>query len=209
MNVRDILPVRRQTPTKSPTGKNWSEHKPDLKEDFNSHCGYCGSYDGYRHTYFEVDHFIPKTLFEIKGIITYCQYDNLVYACKFCNNKKLAKWPSNDETISVLNDQGFIDPCDVNFDHHLYRTADGGIMWKTALGKWMAETAFKFDERSSSIKLLWELNQRRKLLDRFIIELNKRDQNSDEYKAIKKEAEKISLEYYIYDKELMEYYNSI
>ncbi|MEN2489036.1 HNH endonuclease signature motif containing protein [Flavobacterium sp. B11] len=209
MNVRDILPVRRQTPTKSPTGKNWSEHKPDLKEDFNSHCGYCGSYDGYRHTYFEVDHFIPKSLFEIKGIITYCQYDNLVYACKFCNNKKLAKWPSKDETIPVVNDQGFIDPCDVNFDNHLYRTADGGIMWKTALGKWMVETAFKFDERSSSIKLLWELNQRRKLLDLFIVELQKRDENSEEYKTIKKEAEKISLEYYIYDKELMEYYNSI
>lgn len=209
MSVRDIPPVRRLHPTRTPTGQNWSEHKPDLREDFNSHCGYCGSYDGYRHTYFEVDHFIPKSLFEKQGVIAYCQYDNLVYSCKFCNNKKLAKWPSKDENICVVNDEGFVDPCDVNFDNHLYRTNDGGIMWKTALGKWMVETAFKFDERSSSIKLLWELNQRRKLLDVFITELNKRDVHSDEYIILKKEAEKISFEYYIYDKELMDYYNSI
>lgn len=209
MAVRDILPVRRLTPTKSPIGEKWSEHKPDLQEDFNFHCGYCGSYDGYRHTYFEVDHFIPKSLFKIKGRIGLCQYDNLVYSCKFCNNKKLSQWPSKDETIAVINDQGFIDPCDPHYDSHLYRTKDGGIMWRTPLGKWMATEAFKFDERSSSIKLLWELNQRRKLLDAFIVELKKRDEDSEEYNNIKAKAEKISFEYYMYDKELMNYYNSI
>ncbi len=209
MNVRDIRPQRRTNPSKTPTGKNWSEHKPDLQEDFNAHCGYCGSFDGYRHTYFEVDHFIPKSLFEIQNNIGYCQYDNLVYSCKFCNNKKLAKWPSNDENVAVVNDEGFIDPCDIQYDDHLYRTADGGIMWKSKLGEWMAVTAFNFDQRSNSIKLLWELNQRRKLLDAFIVELNKRDINSEEYKSIKMQAEKISFEYYTYDKELMDYYNSI
>lgn len=209
MNVRESLPTRRANPSRTPTGKNWSEHKPDLQEDFHFHCGYCGSYDGYRHTYFEVDHFIPKSLFEKKMNIGYCQYNNLVYSCKFCNNNKLSKWPSKNETIPIINDEGFVDPCDIKYDEHLYRTNDGGIMWKTKLGQWMAETAFKFNERDSSIKLLWELNQRRKLLDVFITELNKRDINSDEYKTIKKEAEKISFEYYIYDKELMDYYNSI
>jgi uncharacterized protein (TIGR02646 family) len=209
MNVRELLPVRRIVPTKSPKEGKWTEHKSDLQEDFNFHCGYCGSYDGYRHTWFEVDHFIPKSLFIPLGKISTVEYTNLVYSCKFCNNNKLSKWPSNDVNIPNQNDEGFIDPCDKDYDNHFFRTVDGGIMWKSDLGKWMWKYAFKFDERDYSIKLLWELNQRRKLIDAFIIELNKRNINSEEYKEILKEAEKISFEYYRYDKELMNYYNSL
>lgn len=209
MKVRDSLPQRRTVPTKNPTGKNWSEHKPDLKEDFHSHCAYCGSFDGDRHTYFEVDHFIPKSFFEKNGRISYCQYSNLVYSCKFCNNKKLSKWPSKSEDFYHIGDKGFIDPCDIEYDKHLYRTKDGGIMWLTKLGEWMVKEAFKFDERNFSIKLLWELNQRRKLIMAFVEQLKVTDKNSIEYKEIKKKAEEISLEYFIYNEELIEYYNSI
>ncbi len=207
MNVRDFLPVRRDNPTKDPTGKSWSKHKPDLREDFNSSCGYCGSFDGFRHTYFEVDHFVPKSLFEKGNNITYCQYDNLVYSCKFCNNKKLAKWPSENEKISHINDEGFIDPCNPDYDNHLYRTYDGGIMWKSDLGKWMATEAFKFDERNYSIKLLWNLNQIRKIVETLIELFSQEEENSDNYIAIKSEAEKYSLKYFIYHKQLIEYYN--
>ncbi len=207
MKVRDKLPVRRTITTKTPTGKNWSKHKPDLKEDFNSHCGYCGSYDGFRHTYFEVDHFVPKSLFEKKENIEYCQYDNLVYSCKYCNNKKLAKWPSGDENIHNINNEGFVDPCSVGYEKHLYRTNDGGILWTSELGKWMATEAFKFDERDSSIKLLWNLNKLRKTIDALVLLLNKEIKESENYLKIKNKAEKYSLEYYIVHKELMEYYN--
>ena len=78
MTVREIRPIRRTSPTRNPTGSNWADHKPDLQQDFHLHCGYCGSYDGFRNTYFEVDHFIPKSLFILGGKITYCHYDNLV-----------------------------------------------------------------------------------------------------------------------------------
>ncbi|WP_300568464.1 HNH endonuclease signature motif containing protein [Flavobacterium sp.] len=209
MNVREKLPVRRKIPTKSPKGKNWSEHKSDLQEDFHYHCGYCGSYDGFRHTYFEVDHFVPKSLFEKGRKIKYCQYDNLVYSCKFCNNNKSSKWPSKRISISIVNNEGFIDPCDIKFDDHLYRTSDGGILWKSDLGKYFVEQAFKFDERDYGIKLLWELNQRRKLLDVFIEEMKKRIPGSKDYNDIEEQAKIISLEYYTFDKELMDYYNSI
>jgi hypothetical protein len=209
MMVRQLLPVRRTVPSKSPKEGKWSEHKPDLREDFYSHCGYCGSYDGYRHTWFEVDHFIPKSLFKPLKIISTVAYTNLVYSCKFCNNNKLSKWPSQNVNVPNINNEGFVDPCDKKYDNHLFRTNDGGIMWMTDLGKWMWKYAFKFDERDYSIKLLWELNQRRKLIDSFIIELNKRDVKSKEYKKIKSEAEKLSFEYYRYDKELMKHYNSL
>ena len=207
MTVRDTLPERRDNPTESPTGKNWSKHKPDLKEDFNSSCGYCGSFDGFRHTYFEVDHFIPKSLFEKNDIIGYCQYNNLVYSCKFCNNIKSSKWPSKNEGIPNIDNEGFIDPCNSDYDDNLYRTEEGGIMWSSDLGKWMATKAFKFDERDYSIKLLWNLNQIRKIIDALIELFSQEEENSDDYIAIKSEAEKYSLEYFIYHKQLIEYYN--
>ncbi|TSJ38966.1 HNH endonuclease [Fluviicola chungangensis] len=208
MTVRIPLPTRRITPTKNPIGKNWSEHKPDLKEDFNSHCGWCGSYDGFRHTYFEVDHFIPKSFFELSGKIGYCQYDNLVYSCKFCNNKKLDKWPSQSETVFSKGDEGFVDPCDIAYDStHLYRTSDGGIMWKTKLGEWMATKAFGFDERDYSIKLLWNLNQTRIAIEALVVLLAKEINGSSRYNLIKSKAQEYSLEYFLYHKELIEFYN--
>ncbi len=209
MKVRDRLPVRRAVPTENPTGKNWSQHKPDLQEDFFHHCGYCGSYDGFRHTYFEVDHFIPKSLFETNNNISYCQYNNLVYSCKFCNNNKSSKWPSGDENVNIVDDKGFIDPCDFEYDNHIYRTLEGGILWHTNLGEWLVKEAFKFDERDVSIKLLWELDQCRKLIEALVVEMNSREVNSEEYNFIKREAEKLSLVYFLNHHELIDYYSSL
>jgi len=206
MNVRDNLPQRRLNPTKNPTGDKWSEHKPDLREDFHKHCGYCGSFDGFSHTWFEVDHFVPKSLFKKTGNIGLCQYDNLVYSCKFCNNVKLNKWPSNDETLPNLNNKGFVNPCNVDYDTHVYRTTKGSIRWKTNLGKWMVEVGFKFDERDYAIKLLWELNNLRKIIEALMLEANKHLTISNEHKVIKAKASEYALDYFIYRNELDEYY---
>lgn len=210
MTVRDILPVRRPNPSKNPSGENWREHKPDLKEDFNNCCGYCGSYDGFRHTYFEVDHFIPKQFIKDSGsTISLCDYNNLVYSCKFCNNKKLNKWPSQSETTFSIDNKGFVDPCNEEYETHFRRTKDGSILGITDLGKWMATEAFKFDERDFAIKLLWELNQTRKILLVLTTKLKKEEKGSLVYKKTKQEAEKLSIEYFLFHNELMEYYNSI
>lgn len=209
MKVRDNLPQRRPKPTKNPAGNNWSEHKPDLREDFHKHCAYCGSYDGFSHTWFEVDHYVPKSLFTIKGNIELCQYDNLVYSCKFCNNVKLSKWPSKDETIPIIDDMGFVNPCSVDYDTHLYRTASGSIRWQTDLGKWMVEIGFKFDERDYCVKLLWNLNQLRKAIDTLVFEAKKHDSKTDEYKEIIGKAEGFALNYFLFHGDLMEYYKTM
>lgn len=207
MKIREKIPVRRTVTTNQPTGKDWSAHKPDLQEDFNNCCGYCGSYDGFRHTYFEVDHFIPKSLFEKKGNIGYCQYDNLTYSCKFCNNKKGSLWPSMDEAIPNINDEGFVDACSIDYENHLYRTSSGSIMWKTPLGKWMATKAFKFDERERSIIVLWNLGELKKLINALIAELEHHQVDDDTYNSIKSKLGEYSLKYFIYHQELMDYYN--
>ncbi|MEQ3030958.1 HNH endonuclease [Alistipes indistinctus] len=209
MKVRDKLPVRRSNPSKNPSGHNWSAHKSDLKQDFHEHCAYCGSYDGFRHTYFEVDHFIPKELCERTGEIDLCQYDNLVYSCKFCNNNKLNKWPSNNTAISHVNNEGFVDPCSNDFDLHLYRTRNGSIRWHTQLGKWMVEVGFKFDQRDYAIRLLWELEKLKTAIDRLMTLSRKYSETSDEHKDIMANAGKYALAYFSCHNELMDYYNSI
>jgi HNH endonuclease len=205
--LRDIIPTRRVNPTLNPTGSNWTEHKPDLKEDFNSHCGYCYSYDGYRHTYFEVDHFVPKK--EIKKnawAISLTQYSNLVYSCKFCNNKKLSKWTTNSPDPSHDRSTGFVDPCDPNYDTHFYRTANGAIRPQTTLGQWMFSEAFKFDEREQSIIVLWNMNRLRQIIDALIVQLNSHASGSADYNTIKLKLGEYTLEYYMFHKELMEFY---
>lgn len=209
MTVRINLPQRRPMPSRNPNGNNWSDHKPDLREDFHKHCGYCGSYDGFSHTYFEVDHFVPKSLFTKNGKIGLCQYDNLVYSCKFCNNVKSSKWPSNDESIPNQNNKGFVDPTLAIYDTHIYRTNSGSIKWLTDLGKWMVEVGFKFDERDYSIKLLWELNQLRILIFKLVELAKKHPINSDKYNQLTRKAEEFSLPYVLIRSELDDYYKSM
>jgi len=210
MPVRDKLPIRRPSPSKNPSGDNWRIHKPDLKEDFNDCCGYCGSYDGYKHTYFEVDHFIPKHFLKDSGsAISLCDYKNLVYSCKFCNNKKLNKWPSKSETEYISNNKGFVDPCSSDYENQFRRTKDGSIIGVTEVGKWMATEAFKFDERDFAIKLLWELKRSKTLIFTLISELKKADKGGELYNQIEEEAKKLSLKYFVNHNELIEYYNSL
>ena len=203
---REKTPKRRENPTHNPTGNNWATHKPDLKEDFYSRCGYCDSFDGYRHTYFEVDHFIPKDFFKDLGNIALTEYKNLVYSCKFCNNSKRAKWPSEREDIFHINNEGFEDPATELYETHFYRTQDGGIMWKTELGKWMFREAFKFDERQESIKVLWNLNKLRLIIESLALILQNHSEESFEYQNLKSKIGEYSYQYFLYHKELINYY---
>jgi HNH endonuclease len=205
--LRNKVPKRRTTTTKNPTGNNWTDHKADLKEDFNSHCAYCDSFDGFRNTYYEVDHFIPKDFFKQFGNIGVCQYDNLVYSCKFCNNAKRAKWPTQSEILHNDGSMGFVDPCLVEYDTHFYRTIEGAIMWKTDLGKWMYKEAFKFDERERSLIVLWNLNRLRLTIQMITVELGKYQQHSDLYKEIENKAKEYSFEYVKFHKELIEFHD--
>lgn len=208
MTVRSNLPQRRAIPSRNPNGNNWSEHKSDLRDDFHKHCGYCGSYDGFSHTYFEVDHFVPKSLFIKNGKIGLCQYDNLVYSCKFCNNVKSSKWPTNDENIPNQNNKGFVDPTLALYDTHLYRTNSGSISWLSDLGKWMVKVGFKFDERDYCVKLLWNLNEIRKYIEILISESKKHPPQSQKHNQIKDKAGEFALKYFLFHNELMEHYKS-
>jgi hypothetical protein len=147
---------RTHTPTRRGNPKvvtRYQEYKEDLKIDFVSRCGYCNSSDGWKLTYYEVDHFIPLHILTIKSDT---DYTNLVYSCRSCNNAKRKKWPTNDQNTPNLNDQGFLDPCDDNYARHFTRKDNGEIFYTSQLGRWMYD-ALNLHKPQHAI--IWNLEQ--------------------------------------------------
>lgn len=161
-----MLPFRNKTPSRrsiTTAVASYRDHKKDLQIDFNYRCGYCNAIDSWKLTYFEVDHFIPEAILTIK---TNTDYSNLVYSCRSCNNAKRKQWPSKDENIPNQNDEGFIDPCEKEYEEQFYRTADGEIKYQTKLGEWIY---FALKLHKPQHKIIWNLEQ----LDTMIDEMQK------------------------------------
>jgi 5-methylcytosine-specific restriction endonuclease McrA len=135
-SFRDSDPLKREKPK---TVTHYREYKSDLKEDFHSRCGYCNDPDHWSggRRFYQLDHFIPK-----KFLVTISEheYSNLIYSCFYCNNSKRAKWPSKDEKIAVVNNQGFINPREKDYTKHLQRDKDGNITAVTPLGEYMIKS---------------------------------------------------------------------
>jgi len=102
---------------------NYKNYKEDLRNDFYKRCGYCDDLDYYyggRRIY-HIDHFKPHSIARFTSLKH--TYSNLVYSCPFCNIAKSNKWEDYN---------GFIDPCDDEYDEHLKRENDGKITYKTS-----------------------------------------------------------------------------
>lgn len=149
MKLRDKLPVRS---TDVPAQKDYKNYRGPLATDFNHRCGYCGDKDEPRSEHFEIDHFVPQKLDGTKV----ADYNNLVYACRSCNNSKRAKWPTGD--INVPNDgiRGWIDPCSKDYDLQFTRSDLGKIIPITALGQWMHDNLKLWKKQH---EILWMYEQ--------------------------------------------------
>lgn len=106
-----------------------------MREDFNGRCGYCDvldkPYGGQR--VFHIDHFRPQKYFsDLKS-----DYNNLVYACRYCNGGKRDDWPAGTGEHCVVDGKGYVDPCDRDFDNHFARYDDGRICPQTDVGNYM------------------------------------------------------------------------
>jgi uncharacterized protein (TIGR02646 family) len=161
---------RKDTPERRPITtqvNDYSEHRNDLKNDFKNRCGYCDGIDTWRLMSFEIDHFIPqnKNKKPFLTIKTNTDYSNLVYACKSCNNSKSNKWPTNDENIPHQNDEGFIDPCDKEYEKQFERLAQGEIVAVTKLGSWIFK---ELKLHKPQHQIIWNIEQ----LDILIEEIN-------------------------------------
>lgn len=130
------MDFRKSTPSRTAhvaVQKDYKRYREQLKCDFNHRCGYCDDRDVPRAERFEIDHFVPQKVDSDRET----DYSNLVYACRSCNNAKRAKWPTGDKHLPNNGKEGWIDPCDTNYDSQFARGQYGEIMPLTDLGKWM------------------------------------------------------------------------
>lgn len=133
------MPLRLKTPARSQVEEkaNYRGYKEDLREDFATRCGYCDALDeffgGIRG--YQIDHFAPQ--FQFPEWRTH--YGNLVYSCPICNRAKSNKWIGDDKSIPNNGNEGFVDPCDPDYENHLDRDQHGRFLAKTVLGQYMIE----------------------------------------------------------------------
>lgn len=153
----------------------YKDYKPDLREDFFKRCGYCNDLDRWcgGHRFYQLDHFIPKKYLDL---ISEYEYSNLVYSCFFCNNSKRAKWPSGDETISIVNNEGFVNPVEASYENHLERIDNGTIVAKTPLGQYMIKSLKLYLRRHA---ILFSLEQLDDTINKLRIEYSSKKNKID------------------------------
>lgn len=76
---------------------DYKKYKPALREEFAYACAYCQTREpelGGSQS-FHIDHYMPKNQFPE----LVCSYENLVYACRNCNQYKGAYWPTSIHSV--------------------------------------------------------------------------------------------------------------
>lgn len=193
IDFRSKHPANRDNPKEV---KHYREYKSDLKEDFNSRCGYCNDSDfwsgGWR--FFQLDHFVPKK-YLVKIHVN--EYTNLVYSCFFCNNAKRAKWPSKIESTNIVGQEGFINPREEDYCNQFKRNGEGTIVAQTELGRYMIK-ALKLNLKRHAI--IWRLEKLEEMFDQIHKEFEMAQKKIPHDLAMK--VAKLFLEYRSYQKEL-------
>lgn len=167
-----MIPFRNKTPKRRDIKTivaRYSDHRDELKKDYESRCGYCNDVDTWRTVWFEIDHFVPQ---KYLNTISETDYSNLVYACRSCNNSKRAHWPTEDELTHHKNDEGFIDPCNDNYDKQFARNHSGRITHLTQLGKWMY---YKLKLHKPQHEIIWQIEAIDSLIEECEAQLDKMD----------------------------------
>ena len=160
-----MLRIKAKVPVRSYSGEKWKTNKTNKKylaQDFNHRCAYCDDLDRYNGGMrsYHVEHFAPKEKFPA---LKYT-YDNLLYACPYCNVAKSDKWPSDSPEISVVGDKGFIDPCTEEYYKYIYRNEDGSIGYNGKLGKYIYNELNLYLKRHQVNYNLVSINERIKEL---------------------------------------------
>ncbi len=102
------MPIFQRRPN-PPIYTDYRAYKPLLREDFKHLCAYCLLHEGQEglgggYQSFQIDHFRPVKVFPDLIAV----YNNLCYACRWCNRAKWQTWPSEEQEASQYR---FVDPC--------------------------------------------------------------------------------------------------
>ena len=142
--------------------KNYKNYKEDLRGDFNQRCGYCDDWDYYYggKRIYHIDHFKPHSI--SKFLPLKHEYSNLVYSCPFCNISKSNKWQD-------IN--GFIDPCNKEYDNHIKRDNSGKIIYISSQGEYIWKNLKLYLRRHELLWILDKLENQKNKLDNIIDKL--------------------------------------
>ena len=110
-------PLGRHVRKHGPDGyPNYRSYRPWLRDEFAFRCVYCL----WRELWFtelQIDHFLPKKLHPELA----ANYDNLVYACAWCNRRK---------SVHLVPD-----PCTVAYADCVTVQENGSIRWHNPIGR--------------------------------------------------------------------------
>lgn len=149
-NFRELNPSKRKI---EKDVSKYQSHKPDLKIDFNNRCGYCDDHDTWRNSFYEIDHFVPKKYLSGKELT---DYKNLVYSCRYCNNSKRHKWPTEEKDKPNDGKIGFEMPWTTDYSDLFKRDDKGRIISDSPLGNWMIKNLNLGLKRHS---IIWQLDR--------------------------------------------------
>ncbi len=152
------IKVQKKKPTRTCTRTyaSYISFKPYIRADFNKRCGYCDDLDFYHggSRGYQIDHFKPHSIARFSALKE--EYSNLVYSCPFCNRAKSNKWEDTD---------GFIDPCDEEYDNHLKRNNRGQIVAITRRGQYIHKNLNLHLKRHELLWMIEKLEQQSIELD--------------------------------------------
>ena len=147
-----VSKVQRQKPKRkcTKTYASYTLFKPYIREDFNKRCGYCDDLDIYHGGVrgYQIDHFRPHSISKFTHLKE--EYSNLIYSCSFCNRAKSNKWKDKE---------GFIDPCDEEYDNHLERNNRGQIKCKSEQGRYIHTNLNLYLKRHELLWIIEELEE--------------------------------------------------
>jgi len=163
---RDVWPKRNYSGVRR---NNYKDYKDVLRQDFNGRCGYTHCLDIWWGDNFHIDHFAPQKpkIIDPVKLAKFTEleheYSNLVYACPQVNLAKRNDWASDDPSISIHNDCGYLDPCNVDLNEYFERSDSGGIIPKdNPIAKYMWVKLKLYFKR---YELYWRIEQIIKRLD--------------------------------------------
>lgn len=189
------LPFRGSVPARSnpPKSKSYRSYKSHLRADFRKRCGYCDGPDVYvgGEGGSHIDHFAPKSKFPALEN----RYENLVYACPFCNRAKSNKWVGDDPGVPNDGQSGFVDPCSTELDQHLGRSDQGKIVGLTRLGRYLVEN---LGLRLARHQLVWQLGRMGVLAEELEELRHQLPLNSDVRVAVLEQLAEVFAEYMRY-----------
>lgn len=190
--------IKREKPVRSYSGEKRRTNRTNkkyLSKDFGGRCAYCDDLDSINNgkNSYAVEHFAPKKRFPQLEF----RYENLLYSCPFCNSAKSSDWPSDDPTISVVGNCGYVDPCTDEYYSHLDRNdCTGEIYSKSELGEYMYIHLNLFLKRHAIIFMMEKVQGKIEELNVYIKIKEENGQDTENEKILLKELKSTFYEYY-------------